>query len=111
MCSARFSLPLLLSPSVALRALYPIAGLQLHNMSLLQPFPLVVRSSASATDRVAVELPPFSVVCANQTMCLFGLEVVPRPRLYNPSMREAAWLGIQPNLTPRWATAHNSDCA
>ena len=77
MCSARFSLPLLLSPSVALRAPYPIAGLQLHNMSLLQPFPLVVRSSASATDRVAVELPPFSVVCANQTMCLFGLGSAP----------------------------------
>ena len=100
MCSARFSLPLLLSPSVALRALYPIAGLQLHNMSLLQPFPLVVRSSASATDRVAVELPPFSVVCANQTMCLFGLEVGPRRQLHSVSLCDALPLERSLSMIP-----------
>ena len=75
-------------------------GCSYTNMSLLQPFPLVVRSSASATDRVAVELPPFSVVCANQTMCLFGLEVGPRRQLHSVSLCDALPLERSLSMIP-----------
>ncbi len=79
--------------------------LQRHSMSS----PLVVRSSASATDRIAVELPPFSMVCANQTMCLFGLEVSPN-QLHSVLLGDASPLKCS-LYDPTWATAHIEDCA
>ncbi len=38
---------------------------------------LVVRTTASGV--VEVDLPPYEVVCAGQSMCLFGIEVSPSP--------------------------------
>ena len=67
---------------------------------------LVVRTTAPGV--VEVDLPPYDVVCAKHTMCLFGIEVRPAAILPRFDGGSLAWVGLHDSRNGRFRSTRTS---